>query len=162
MSIKTVLLAAAAAATLVMPAFAGDIMIKDAYARASGKSAKSGAAFMTIMNNSNEPDRLVSATSPAAKRLETHTHIMTDDGVMQMREVKGGFPIPANGTHMLQRGGDHLMFMGLNGPMLDGDTVTVTLTFEKAGDITVDIPVDLKRKPKKMMHKKMKMKKASE
>jgi copper(I)-binding protein len=160
MSIKTVLMAAAAAASLVMPAFAGDIVIEGAYARASGKSAKSGAAFMMIKNTGTENDRLIKATSSASKRLETHTHIMTDDGIMQMREVEEGFEIPAKGMHMLQRGGDHLMFMGLNGPMNDGDVLSVTMTFEKAGEITVKIPVDLKRKPAKMMHKKMK--KASE
>ena len=46
---------------------------------------------------------------------------------------------------MLKRGGDHVMFMGLTGPMNDGESVTVTLQFEKAGEITMDIPVDLKR-----------------
>jgi copper(I)-binding protein len=49
--------------------------------------------------------------------------------------------------HALARGGDHVMFMGLNGPMEHGDTVSVTLSFEKAGDIVVDIPIDLERKP---------------
>ncbi|MEO1154600.1 MAG: copper chaperone PCu(A)C, partial [Pseudomonadota bacterium] len=46
--------------------------------------------------------------------------------------------------------GDHVMFMGLTGPFVDGETVEVTLTFEQAGDITVDIPVDLNRRP--MVH----------
>lgn len=143
---KTVL-AAGAAALLAMPAFAGDIMIKDAYARASGMNAKAGAAFFQIMNHGAEDDRLVSATSDVSKRVELHTHKDMGDGVMKMMEVEEGFPIAAGGMHELKRGGDHVMFMGLNAPFVDGETVTVTLVFEKAGEMTVDIPVDLNRKP---------------
>ena len=73
--------------------------------------------------------------------------------VMQMMEVEGGFTIPAGGSHALMRGGDHVMLMGLKGPMTDGEAVTITLTFEKAGDIELEVPIDLKRKPKhKMKH----------
>jgi copper(I)-binding protein len=70
-----------------------------------------------------------------------------EDGVAKMRQVEGGFPIPAGGEHVLQRGADHVMFMGLNDAMEQGDTVTVTLVFREAGEITVDIPVDLERQP---------------
>jgi copper(I)-binding protein len=100
------------------------------------------------MNMSGEADRLVSASSDIAKRVELHTHIDAGNGVMQMRHDEDGFEIPAGGTHMLQRGGDHVMFMGLNQSLEQGDTVTVTLTFEKAGDMVVEIPVDLERMPK--------------
>lgn len=163
MSFKSVVLTAVAAVSLAVPAFAGSIMINDAYARSSSASAKSGAAFMTIMNTGSEADRLISATSDIARKVETHTHIEAENGVMQMREVEGGFVIPAGESHHLARGGDHLMFMGLNGPMVQDQKVTVTLTFEKAGEMVVEIPVDLKRKPMmKMDHSKMKMKKASE
>jgi len=160
MSFKSLLLTAVAAVTLAVPAFAGSIIIEGAYARSSGASAKSGAAFMSIMNMGTEDDRLISATSDVARKIETHTHIEADNGVMQMREVKGGFVIPAGETHMLARGGDHLMFMGLNASMVQDQMITLTLTFEKAGEMVVEIPVDLKRKPmKKMDHSKMKMKK---
>lgn len=160
MSFKSVLLTAVAAVTLAVPAFAGSIMIEGAYARSSGASAKSGAAFMTIMNHGSDDDRLISASSDIARKIETHTHIEAANGVMQMREVEGGFVIPAGESHALARGGDHLMFMGLNGPMVQDQVVTVTLTFEKAGEMVVEIPVDLKRKPMmKMDHSKMKMKK---
>ena len=147
MSFTKTILAAATACALALPAFAGDIMINDPYSRSAGPNAKTGAAFFGIMNHTDQDDRLIAATSDIAKRVELHTHIETAEGVMQMREVKDGFPVEAGGMHMLQRGGDHVMFMGLNSPMVDGDTVTVTLTFEKAGDITVEIPVDLERKP---------------
>lgn len=143
---KTVL-AASAAALLSMPAFAGDIMINDAYARASGMNAKAGAAFFQIMNHGTEDDRLIAAKSDASKRVELHTHKDLGDGVMKMMEVEEGFPIAAGGMHELKRGGDHVMFMGLNAPFVDGETVTVTLVFEKAGEMTVEIPIDLKRNP---------------
>lgn len=147
MSFPKILLAAVAACTIALPAFADGIMIKDAYARSSGPTAKSGAAFLMIVNDTDQDDRLIGATSDIAKRIETHTHIQGDDGVMMMREVEGGFPIAARSSHMLKRGGDHLMFMGLHRPMEHGDIITVTVTFEKAGDMTVEIPVDLERKP---------------
>jgi len=155
MSFTKTILAAATACALAIPAFADGmgIMIKDPYSRSAGPNAKTGAAFFGIMNHSGQDDRLIAATSDIAKRVELHTHIETADGVMQMRKVEGGFPVEAGGMHMLQRGGDHVMFMGLNNPMLQGETVTVTLTFEKAGDITVEIPVDLERKPAEGMMK---------
>lgn len=146
--IKTII-AAGAAALFTLPAFADSkIMIHDAYARASGMSAMAGAAFFEIMNHGDEDDRLVSATSDVAKRVELHTHKEDANGVMKMMEVEEGFAIPAGGKHALQRGGDHVMFMGLNQPFEDGSTVAVTLVFEKAGEMSVEIPVDLKRMPK--------------
>ena len=152
MSFKSTLFAAVAAFTLAGAATAGDatdkIMIMDPYARASTMGAQSGAAFMVVMNPTEEDDRLVSASSDVAERVELHTHIEDADGVMKMREVEAGFVIPAGSEHALQRGGDHVMFLGLKQPLNDGDTVSVTLTFENAGDMVVEIPVDLTRKPK--------------
>lgn len=148
MSFKSLLCGVAAALTLTGAAQAGDMIhIMDPYARTARPNAPTGAAFMGIMNMSQEDDRLVGVTSDVAKRVELHTHIDAGNGVMQMRHDKDGFEIPAGATHMLQRGGDHVMFMGLNRDLAQGDTVTVTLTFEKAGDITVQIPVDLERQP---------------
>ncbi|XAY81184.1 copper chaperone PCu(A)C [Sagittula stellata E-37] len=138
------LLAGAVALTLASPAFA-DIEVADAYARAASPTAKAGAAFMVIRNTGSEDDRLVSAASDIAARVELHTHKDMGDGVMKMMHVEEGFAVPANGDHALARGGDHVMFMGLTRPMAQGDTVTVTLTFEKAGEVVVDIPVDLER-----------------
>lgn len=128
-------------------AWAEGIVVEDAYARASTPTAKSGAAFMVLMNTSDQDDRLVAAKSDVAARVELHTHREIADGVMKMMEVEEGFAIPAGGSHMLARGGDHVMFMGLNEPFADGDTVAVTLVFEHAGEVAVEIPVDLNRKP---------------
>lgn len=135
---------AVAALLLATPAFA-DIEIVDPYARASGMNAMAGAAFFEIRNTGDEDDRLIGASATISKLVELHTHKDMGDGVMKMMEVKEGFPVPAHGSHMLQRGGDHVMFMGLIDPMEQGETISVTLTFEKAGDMTVEIPVDLER-----------------
>ncbi|MGI9370462.1 MAG: copper chaperone PCu(A)C [Ruegeria sp.] len=146
MSLKSTLLAALATITLTGAAFAqGPITVDDAYARSSGKNAKAGAAFMTIMNNGDADDRLVEVRSDAAARVELHTHKINDQGVAQMMQVEEGFAIPAGEMHSLQRGGDHVMFMGLTQPFEQGAMVPVTLVFEKAGEIEVEIPVDLER-----------------
>ncbi|MGD9863734.1 MAG: copper chaperone PCu(A)C [Pseudodonghicola sp.] len=148
MSVKTTLFAAAAAAlSFALPALAGDIMVQDPYARASTAMSGSGAAFMMLMNHGDQDDRLVSASSDVAKRVELHTHKEDANGVMRMMEVPEGFPIPAGGMHALARGGDHVMLMGLNRPLAQGDIVTLTLTFEKAGEMTIGVPVDLERQP---------------
>ena len=148
MSFKPTLLAAAAAIALTLPGAASamdGIMIADPYARASSPVAKSGAAFMEITNHGAEADRLVAATSPIAERVELHTHIEDGEGVMRMVEVEDGFEVPAGETVALERGGPHVMFLGLTGAMEQGDTVDLTLTFEKAGEIEIEVPVDLER-----------------
>ncbi|ALG89222.1 MULTISPECIES: copper chaperone PCu(A)C [Actibacterium] len=152
MSLKKSAFAALAAISFALPALADGIMIEDPYARASTMLSQSGAAFMVLKNRADSDDRLVGATSDVAERVELHTHISDAQGVMQMVEVEEGFPIPAGGSHALARGGDHVMFLGLTRPLQQGDVIQVTLSFEKAGDITVDIPVDLQRKP---MHGQM-------
>lgn len=149
MSFKSLAVAAVAAFTFAAPVFADSmILVNDAYARAATKASKSGAAFMEIMNHSAEDDRLIDARSDVAKKVELHTHMENADGVMKMMHVPEGFAIAAGETHMLKRGGDHVMMMGLTQSLQHGDMVTITLVFEKAGEITIDVPVDLERKPK--------------
>jgi len=153
MSFKSTLLAATAALSLATAAFAGDtIMVQDPYARSSTAKSTSGAAFMTLMNPGSEDDRLIAARSDAAKKVELHTHIQDANGVMKMVHVEEGFVVPAGGTHALARGGDHVMLMGLNHALEQGEKISITLTFEKTGEMTVEVPVDLTRKPDAKMH----------
>jgi copper(I)-binding protein len=148
MSVKTFAVAAIAAVSFALPAFADSaIAVTDAYARVSTKVSKSGASFMVIENTGSDADRLIAVSSDVAKRTELHTHKDIGDGTMKMIHVEEGFEIPAGGKHMLQRGGDHVMFMGLTRGLEHGDVVNITLTFEKAGDIALEVPVDLERKP---------------
>lgn len=148
MSLKSVVFAAAAAAAFATSAFAGDamIMVHDQYARVSSPAAKAGAAFMEIMNKGEADDQLIEVRSGAAAKVQLHTHKESGDGVMKMMHVEEGLPVPAGGTRMLKRGGDHIMFMGLNQELNHGDVLKVTLVFEKAGEVEIDVPVDLERK----------------
>lgn len=139
------LLAAAAAVLLSFPARAHDgLHVIDPYARAS---AASGAVFLVIENHSAEEDILLSASTTVAERTGLHTHKEDANGVMQMIEVTEGFAIPGHGTRALARGGNHIMLLGLTGPLAQGDTIKLTLTFARGEVVTLDVPVDNDRKP---------------
>lgn len=149
---RTTLFSAALLAALTAAPATADIMIMDPYARAASPSAKAGAAFMTLHNTGDSDDRLMAAQTDAAKRVELHTHIEVSDGVMQMTEIEGGIPLPAGEMHRLARGGDHVMLMGLTGPLVQDAEITVTLIFEHAGAVEVTIPVDNARPPQPGAH----------
>jgi hypothetical protein len=103
------------------------------------KSADSGmtAMFGMIKNTGSTDVTVVSATSDAADMLELHEVVMVD-GAMKMQPKKGGFTIPAGGTHELKPGGDHVMFMGLKNPVKAGDPVTVVLSLSDGSKVTVN------------------------
>ncbi|WP_299871101.1 copper chaperone PCu(A)C [uncultured Sulfitobacter sp.] len=147
MKLKTLLGATLMTGLLTSTAAWAEIMVKDAYARSSTPNSKTGAAFMMVMNHGDADDRLIAASSDIAKRVELHTHMEDENGVMKMTELEDGMAIPAGGAHHLKRGGDHVMFMGLTQSLVQGEEITITLTFEKAGEVDVTIPVDNDRKP---------------
>ena len=147
MSFKLTLFAGLGALMLSTPALAGNIMVHDGYARAASPIAKSGAAFLVLHNHGDTDDRLIGVSSPAAQRVELHTHIEDAGGVMKMIHVQEGFPLPAGEMIEMKRGGKHVMFMGLNDPFEQGEEIPLTLIFEQAGDVKVNVPVDLERKP---------------
>lgn len=150
MSLKSLSIAALVA-TLPLSA-AADIMVMDPYARASSPAAKAGAAFMVLHNTGSEDDRLIGATTEASKVTQLHTHVDDGNGIMKMTHVHEGFEIKAGEKLMLERGGNHVMMMGLTSSLDQDEVISVTLTFEKAGEMVVDIPVDLTRKPAKHGH----------
>jgi len=118
----------------------GTLQISQPWARATPASAPAGGGFLKITNTGTAPDRLVSASSPAAELVQVHEMKM-DGAVMRMREVEKGLEIPADGTVTLAPGGFHLMMMGLKGPLKQGTNVPVTLVFEKAGKIEIELSV---------------------
>lgn len=141
---RSIVCVAAALALTALPSFASDftsdsLEITGAYSRATPASAMAGVAFMTIRSK-GPADRLVSYTTEACERPELHTHIKDSEGVMRMRQVEA-IEIPAGGEAVLQPGGLHLMCIGLNGPLTEGEEVTATLVFEKAGEVTLSWPV---------------------
>ncbi|MDQ2094777.1 copper chaperone PCu(A)C [Rhodalgimonas zhirmunskyi] len=157
MSFKLRFAAATAVALMAAPVFADGISVEDPYARTSARMSTSGAAFMVIRNETGEADHLIDAKSDVAKLVELHTHEEDANGVMKMIHVEEGFDLPKDGEIVMARGGKHVMFMGLNRELKQGDIVPVTLVFEKAGEVKIEVPVDLERKPMhgKMDHSKM-------
>jgi hypothetical protein len=115
------------------------VEISNPWSRATPPGAKIAVGYMTIENKSAAPDRLVSASSPLAAKVETHV-TMRDGDIMKMREVKG-YDVPANGRYELKPGGAHLMLVGIKRPFKDGDKVPLVLRFEKAGEVKVELPV---------------------
>ncbi|MGE0503261.1 MAG: copper chaperone PCu(A)C [Rhizobiaceae bacterium] len=118
---------------------AGDITVADPWVRAMLPGQPAGGGFM-ILSSAGEADRLVAATSDRALKVEIHSMAIVD-GVMIMRPVEGGLEVPAGGSVALEPGGLHIMLMGVGKPFAEGETVPVTLTFEKAGDVDVGFPV---------------------
>jgi periplasmic copper chaperone A len=144
MKIKAVVLAVALA-LIAGPGVAqtyklGSIEIEQPWARATPKGATVGAGYMKITNTGTEPDRLVGGSAPFAQRVEVHSMTM-ENGVMQMREVKDGVEIKPGETVELKPGGYHVMFVDLKGPLKQGEDVSVTLKFAKAGTVEVKYPV---------------------
>ncbi|MCS6761607.1 MAG: copper chaperone PCu(A)C [Candidatus Devosia symbiotica] len=143
------LLRAALAATILLtaPAFAhngvihlGQLNISLPFTRATLPNAPVGNGFLTIENTGNQADRLVSVSSPAAEITQVHEMTMQGD-VMNMRQLADGLEIPAGETVMLAPGGLHLMFIGLKQAFVEGETVPVTLVFERAGTVDLQLPV---------------------
>ena len=138
----TVLMAAAVQppARAEDPVGVGDLHILHPWARASAGQGKAGAAFMTIANTGHGDDRLVAVTAAVAKKAEIHETSM-EDGVMKMRGLKDGLPIPAGGKVELKPMARHVMMMGITERLVEGETLVLTLTFEKAGSVEVAVPI---------------------
>jgi len=122
------------------PVTVGDITVSDGFSRATLPNAPVGGGYFTITNAGTTDDVLLSATSPAAKQVQLHEMRMEND-VMRMRQLEDGIAVPAGASVSLAPGGLHLMLMGLNAPLVEGETVPVTLTFEKAGTLQTTLQI---------------------
>lgn len=147
---RQLLFATALAAVVIAPVAAhefkaGELEIKHPWSRATVPAAKVGGGYFTIVNPTDAPDRLLAATVEVAQKVEIHEMAMRD-GVMTMRAVDGGIDVPPKSELALQPGtegsGYHLMFMGLKKPLLEGEKISGTLTFEKAGTVSVEFAVE--------------------
>lgn len=118
----------------------GDIVIHHPWSRQSPMSASVAAGFMTITNTGKVDDRLVKATSEISAVTQIHDMKMVGD-VMKMTELLDGITIPAGGTVTLKPKSLHIMFMDVTQQPAEGGNFTGTLTFEKAGTVTVDFEV---------------------
>ena len=117
---------------------AGRMVVTEAWARATPPGATVGAIYVTLENRGTLEDRLVSVASPAAKSAMLHETV-EEGGVSQMRESEAD--IAPRGVLEMKPGGAHIMLMGLTKPLKEGETVGVTLNFEKAGELRAEARV---------------------
>jgi periplasmic copper chaperone A len=116
----------------------GQLEVTSPWARATPAKAENGVAYLTI--RSPTADRLLSVSSPVAKKAELHTMGMSGV-VMKMRPL-ASLDIPAGQPVTLKPGGEHIMLLGLNGPLHEGQSFPLTLTFENAGAREVTVVVE--------------------
>jgi hypothetical protein len=119
---------------------AGELVIEHPWARATVAAQKNGAAYMTLRNRGSEPERLLAVRTDEARSAELHGSTITAEGVMQMRAA-GPLDIPPEGEAKLAPSGVHIMLVGLKGPLFEGVTFPMTLVFERAGEVNVEVEV---------------------
>ena len=117
----------------------GTIEVRHPWTRATPPGAEVAAGYLEIRNTGREPDRVIGASSPAAERVEMHV-TASEKGVMKMREVTS-FEAPARKRLVMRPDGTHLMIVGLRKPFVKGQRIPLTLRFERAGDVRVEMEV---------------------
>jgi copper(I)-binding protein len=141
-SIALIIMLAAIILSACQPASNGpNIVTSGVWGRPSPKMAMAGAVYVVIKNQGNEADKLIAASSTAAKTAEVHESYMDANGAMAMRPVEGGLEIPAGGTVELKPGGYHIMLIDLVEPLVPGSKITITLKFEKSGEIALEAEI---------------------
>ena len=138
MSFKFVALVVSLVVASAALAQTNQLEVSNAWARATPGKAENGAAYLTIQ--SPTPDRLLSVSAPVAKKAELHTMSM-EGMVMKMRPL-ANLDIPAGQPVTLKPGGEHVMLLGLDAPLREGQSFPLTLTFEKAGTRTVTVAIE--------------------
>jgi copper(I)-binding protein len=119
---------------------AGDLVITQAWSRATPGGAKIAGGYLTIENKGTAPDRLIGGSGDVAGKVEVHEMAMTN-GVMTMRHLDKGLTIEPGKAVKLAPGGYHLMLMDLKSPLKQGDKTPITLEFEKAGKVKLSLDV---------------------
>ena len=118
----------------------GDIKVAHPYTRSTPPGAKTAGAYLSIDNRGKVAERLMRASSPAAGMVELHSMSM-DGNIMRMRAIPA-IELPAGKTVALAPGGLHLMLQDLKRPLKKGERIPVTLTFERSGDLKVELSVE--------------------
>lgn len=122
------------------PVCLGDLVIEDAWARATEPGAKVGAAYLVVRNEGDRDDRLAGGEAVFAGRVEVRTMAMPG-GNLRLRRLYDGVAVPAGGVVTLEPGGYQLTFIDLHQPLLEGEHCTVRLRFVEAGEVDVDFEV---------------------
>ncbi|MFT3989635.1 copper chaperone PCu(A)C [Aestuariivirga sp.] len=130
----------AAILTTVADARANDVIVSEAFARASATpTAETGVIYVTIANTGSVADQLTGVATDAAQMAHLHNSEMKD-GVASMTPV-ASLAIAPGETVVMKPGGLHIMLMGLKAPLKKGGHIGLDLTFAKAGTIHADVPV---------------------
>jgi hypothetical protein len=137
--VAVVVMAASAATAHAHDFTTGTLTIGHPWARATVGTSRPGGAYLTITNKGAEADRLTGAECAIAERVELHRSGM-DGGMMRMTPVTA-IEVPAGGKVTLAPGGYHVMLIGLKKPLAAGSKVPLTLVFEKAGRVAVEVSV---------------------
>ena len=116
----------------------GPLTIAHVQVRASIGNAPNSAAYLHVMTE-GPADRLIAASVPVARRVELHT-VIRDGASMKMQQIDG-VDVTADAPARLDPGGNHIMIMGLTERLREGDMVELTLTFEKAGTVSIMAPI---------------------
>ena len=115
------------------------VSVEDAWARPVPAAGGVGAVFMRLVNAGGEADQLLSGDTPIAGSVEVHKTTM-EEGIMKMEHIPG-LEIPPNGEVLLKPGDYHVMLIDVGHPLAPGDTLPITLRFEKSGEMKVDVEV---------------------
>ena len=134
------ILTAFASAALAQASGTSTVTVKQPWARATPAGAMTGAVYMTLVNSASTADRLTAGSSDVAAKVQIHEMAVVN-GIMKMRQLVNGLPIPAGGSVTLKPGGYHVMLIGLKKQLIKGQTLPLTLTFAKAGNITITVPI---------------------
>ncbi len=129
-----------AAPALAEEVKAGDLVITQAWSRATPGGAKVAGGYLTIQNKGSAADRLIGGSADVADKVQVH-EMATTNGVMTMRPLDKGLSIEPGKTVKLAPGGYHLMLLDLKSPLKQGDKVPVTLEFERAGKVKLSLDV---------------------
>lgn len=116
-----------------------DLHIDHPWSRAMPPNAPAGAAYFLVENRGNSADRLVAVSTPRAGKSELHNHVH-ENGLMKMVYVPA-VDVAAGAQVEFSPGGYHVMLFQLNQPLQAGDRFPLTLQFEKAGSIEVEVQV---------------------
>jgi periplasmic copper chaperone A len=118
----------------------GDLVITQAWSRATPGGARVAGGFLTIENKGSAPDRLIGGSADVSDKIQVHEMSMKN-GVMTMRQLDKGLAIEPGKTVKLAPGGFHLMMLNLKSPLKQGEKLPVTLEFEKAGKVKLSLDV---------------------
>lgn len=139
--LRAIFLSVAISAVCFSESVIAEIRVSDSLIKVSGGAGKSAAVFMTIKNDNDNPDRLMSVRTLVFKKAVLHDTITSADGVVKMKHLMMGIEFSKGEEVIFTSGGKHLMLMGPNKPILTGDSVKIWLNFENSGEIEINLIV---------------------